>query len=305
MLLSDKEYRYSEIFGQTIQGEGYYTGVPTAWLRLFSCNLECKGFGQKDPTDPSTYDLPAENLDVSNITRMEDLPVFERGCDSSYSWSKKFRHLAYKANAATIAERIIDTLKTEHNPEGLFNMKNGAEIHLAFTGGEPMMQQDAIVDVLSYMVDIDNYPRFVTIETNGTQHITQNFKDFFSRHWDIELLFSISPKLFNVSGEKNSKAIRPKVIHEYYEFADMAYLKFVLNGNDAAWAELDEVMNSIGYNESGKFTLYQLPVWIMPVGATVEGQEITAATVARKAISRGYNVAVRAHTYLFSNAMGT
>ena len=48
---------YSEIF-KSIQGEGHYTGVPTTWLRFFGCNLECNGFGQDDPTDPSTYKLP-------------------------------------------------------------------------------------------------------------------------------------------------------------------------------------------------------------------------------------------------------
>ena len=48
---------YSEIF-RSIQGEGVYTGVPTVWLRMFGCNLECNGFGQDDPTDPDSYLLP-------------------------------------------------------------------------------------------------------------------------------------------------------------------------------------------------------------------------------------------------------
>ena len=84
---------YSEIF-YSPQGEGHYTGVCSAWLRLFSCNLQCDGFGQKDPTDSSTYQLPYKNFDASNIKRMTDLPVFEKGCDSSYSWAKKYKHLA-------------------------------------------------------------------------------------------------------------------------------------------------------------------------------------------------------------------
>ena len=57
----EKKYYYSEIF-HSIQGEGQYTGVPTAWIRFFLCNLQCNGFGQKDPTDPSTYELPFENF---------------------------------------------------------------------------------------------------------------------------------------------------------------------------------------------------------------------------------------------------
>ena len=41
----EKKYYYSEIF-HSIQGEGEYTGVPTAWIRFFLCNLQCNGFGQ-------------------------------------------------------------------------------------------------------------------------------------------------------------------------------------------------------------------------------------------------------------------
>ena len=82
-----KEYFYSEIF-DSIQGEGHYTGYPTAWLRFFLCNLQCNGFGQKDPTNPDTYILPYEEFDPNKIKVIEDLPVWEYGCDSSYSWAK-------------------------------------------------------------------------------------------------------------------------------------------------------------------------------------------------------------------------
>ena len=53
MIATEKKYYYSEIF-HSIQGEGHYTGVPTAWIRFFLCNLQCNGFGQIDPTNPDT-----------------------------------------------------------------------------------------------------------------------------------------------------------------------------------------------------------------------------------------------------------
>ncbi len=93
---------YSEIF-RSIQGEGVYTGVPTVWLRLFGCNLECNGFGQDDPTDPSTYILPYQDIDLIDIKQVEDLPVFPYGCDSSYSWSKKFSKLQRRGEADEVA----------------------------------------------------------------------------------------------------------------------------------------------------------------------------------------------------------
>ena len=88
----EKKFYYSEIF-YSIQGEGHYTGVPTAWIRFFLCNLQCNGFGQIDPTNPETYDLPFENFDVSSVKKVEDLPVWDKGCDSSYTWAKKFKQL--------------------------------------------------------------------------------------------------------------------------------------------------------------------------------------------------------------------
>ena len=45
--------KYSETF-YSAQGEGQYVGIPSLWMRFFLCNLQCNGFGQKDPTDPST-----------------------------------------------------------------------------------------------------------------------------------------------------------------------------------------------------------------------------------------------------------
>ena len=47
------------------------------------------------------------------------------------------------------------------------------------------------------------------------------------------------------------------------------------------------------------------PVYIMPVGATVEEQETGAGEVAEMAFKRGFNVSGRLHCYLFGNAIGT
>ena len=46
------------------------------------------------------------------------------------------------------------------------------------------------------------------------------------------------------------------------------------------------------------------PVWIMPVGATVEGQKLVDGDVANMAQERGFNVSARVHTYLWGNVIG-
>jgi len=174
--MSEKKIAYSEIF-HSIQGEGHYTGRPTAWLRFFLCNLQCDGFGQKDPTDPSTYVLPYKEIKVEDFKRLEDLPVWKYGCDSSYSWSAKFKHLQHKHTAAEICDRIRQSMYHPSNPEGRFNKFDGTMQHMCFTGGEPLMKhaQLAAIGIIDHFATEGDYPLFMTWETNGTQELTSEF----------------------------------------------------------------------------------------------------------------------------------
>lgn len=303
-----KLHTYSEIF-YSIQGEGHYTGVPTAWLRFYMCNLQCNGFGQKDPTDKSTYELPFKDFDPSTVNSIEDLPVWKFGCDSSYSWAAKFKHLQHKKPAAEICDEIQNALKNEFNPEGLFlHPYSNQEQHMCFTGGEPLMPhaQAAVIDILREFKARDNQPLFITFETNGTQTLTQEFIDFFNdEYWTTEVFFSVSPKLFTVSGERADKAIKPEVVAQY-QYIDNSYgqIKPVVGGEDRQWAEMDQMIEI--YREAGIIW----PVWVMPVGATEEGQageygsHASAGKVAEMAYKRGYNVSARVHVYLWGNLIG-
>ena len=189
---------YSEIF-RSIQGEGVYTGVPTVWLRLFGCNLECNGFGQDDPTDPDSYVLPYQEIDLTDITVPEELPVFPYGCDSSYSWSKRFKKLQRKGTPEEVASELYKLM---------YNNKT----HVAFTGGEPLMKagQKNIVKVLTELSEfytVDNHRGYienVTFETNGTRFIEDVLRDeILTRQSTTEFFFSVSPKIWSTSGEKD------------------------------------------------------------------------------------------------------
>ena len=296
--MSPKEYAYSEIF-YSMQGEGKYTGEPTAWLRFFLCNLQCDGFGQKDPTDPSTYKLPYQEVNVEDYDKIEKLPVFAYGCDSSYSWSKKFRHLQNKATPEVIAERILDSL-----PNRTFDNN----IHMCFTGGEPLMRhaQLAVVEIMKYYADKEIIPS-ITFETNGTQKLTEEFYDYWELKQKLsgtELFFSVSPKLWSVAGEKRTKAIKPEIVAQYRRLSPNGQLKFVCNGTKESWNEIEEVITM--FREQG----VDYPIWIMPLGGTVEGQKgeidghIPARVIADETLQRGYRVAARVHAYLWENIIG-
>ena len=298
--MAEKKYYYSEIF-HSIQGEGHYTGVPTAWIRFFLCNLQCSGFGQIDPTNPDTYDLPFLDYDVSQVKRVEDLPVWEKGCDSSYTWAKKYKHLMGQETPEVLANKIVDILKTDSNPDGKFlHPMSKQRQHLCFTGGEPLMVtgQAASVGIYNELLKQGNLPESMTFETNGTQKLKQEFKDW-ATGIDQEVFFSCSPKLFTVSGEQSKKAIIPEVVGEYRQVSKAGQLKFVVGSEQRQWDEMDSAIEK--FRAEG----VDWPVWVIPVGATEEEQTATAGDVAKMAFQRGYNVAARVHVYLFGNAIGT
>lgn len=301
----EKTFKYSEIF-YSFQGEGTYTGVPCAWIRFFLCNLQCDGFGQKDPTDPSTYVLPYKDFDVEPIKRIEDLPVWEYGCDSSYTWAKKYRHLAKEHTAAEICDLIEEQMKHPSNPEGKFlHPETKQYTHMCFTGGEPMLNQEAIVEIMEEFKRRDNYPYFVTVETNGTRHLTGDLRNLIIDHAQDcgEWFWSCSPKLWSTSGEKPKKAIKPEVLGQYTLGGldgVTGHLKYVVNGTDASWNEVEE--HTAAFREEGVDWL----VWIMPVGATKEEQEEDqVAEIGVEAMKRGYYFSGRLHCYVFGNQIGT
>ncbi len=278
---------YSEIF-RSIQGEGVYTGVPTVWLRLFGCNLECNGFGQKDPTDPDSYILPYQEIDLKDIKQVEDLPVFPYGCDSSYSWSKKFAKLQRKGKPDQVAKE-------------LFNMMYDNTTHIAFTGGEPLLKagQKSIVRVITEIEELlNNKITNITFETNTTRPIFEPLRKVISeRQDDTEFFFSCSPKIFSTSGEKDR--ICPDIAQGYWDISTKGQLKFVCNGTDQSWDEIEDVVASFRHSR------VDYPIWIMPVGATEESQHDNAAMIAEQTMDRGYNVSARVHCYIWGNQIGT
>lgn len=296
----DTRFLFSEVFFFSIQGEGEYTGVPTSWLRFFGCPLTCSGFGQKDPTDPSTYVLPYEDLDLERegIERMTDLPVFKYGCDSSYSWAAKFKALQEQATPQEISRLIRDKMTNGFNPTGSF--RGG---HMCFTGGEPLLRkaQQCSADLVKIWHEEGDYPTSVTFETNTTQPLIREFVDFWSNRElteKTELFFSCSPKLFSVSGEPAKKAIKPHIASSYNQLSPRGQLKFVVDGTERCWDELESVLEQ--FRAEG----VTYPVWCMPVGATKEDQEEVAGTIATQIIERGYNVAARVHAHLWKNVIG-
>lgn len=305
--MDDKTYRYSEIF-YSFQGEAELAGKPTVWLRFFGCNLECNGFGQMNPADPTTYVLPYKDFDVSSVNKLEDLPVWHHGCDSSYSWSAKYKSLVHDDTVSTIVDKLTELMKSESNPLGEFiHPVTNQDTMLAFTGGEPMMYQKAMIKIIQEFERRENKPRHVTVETNATKHLSEDLKTFIEDEYAVTIGYrwhwAMSPKIFHTSGETD--AVLYDVIHSYANtMGTTSILKFVCNGSMASWKEIDTHHYNI-YEYFKGHSQYPPEAWIMPVGATKDQQEgETVAEIAMTAMKKGYNVATRNHCYVFGNVIG-
>jgi organic radical activating enzyme len=296
------KHRVSEVFGPTIQGEGMRTGVMSVWVRTFGCNLECNGFFQNEPTKPETYILPYKGVDFTKITKMEDLPVFDYGCDSSYSWSAKYKHLTEDYTTASLADKVYSLL-----PGGKFKHPvTGQTYDFCITGGEPMMQQKQTVALLNHMMDLDNFPYDIQIETNGTKALSPELAEMITKTTagtfvgSINWFWSISPKLFNVSGETDDIAWKPGYIRDYFDCNPKGWLKFVVNDREETWTELKRKVAQL--RDCG----CNFPVMIMPVGATASQQmdSKVLGKIADRAVREGYHVSGRLHAILWGNTIG-
>ncbi len=275
----------------SIQGEGKNTGKLCTWLRVFGCDLQCRGFSQDEPANPASWkpQFP-EIIDPKRITCVEEIPLPVTGCDSAFSWSPAFKHLYPDRTPNYYAEEVLNLL-----PNKKFN-----KVGHIFTGGEPMLYQQDLHDVFRSWVAATplNIPNWLGIETNGTRELHPSKFIMMRDMLGSDFYFSISPKLLHVSGEKEKKAHRPDIAASYIQFAPSSYLKFVVNTDPRAWEQLtryvDDISTLLGYTPE---------VWVMACGATVEQQESEyTPIIADMAISKGYNFSVRAHVITWGNA---
>jgi len=280
--------KVAELF-YSIQGEGRYMGVPSVFLRTFGCNFSCKGFGMPKGT------LSTEAEDVASIHQLypfakyEELPLVSSGCDSFASWMPEFKHLSPMLETDAIVARIMEIL-----PHGEWR-----DEHLVITGGEPLLGwQRAYPDLL-------NNPKMkalkeITFETNGTQKLTPEFKNYLDHYIDEsygrEVTFSVSAKL-PCSGEKWEDAIKPEVVCEYEQYGT-TYLKFVV----ATEEDIADAERAIDEFQQAGFTGH---VYLMPVGGVESVYSLNNKAVALAAMKRGLRYSDRLQVPLFKNAWGT
>ena len=282
--------KIAELF-YSIQGEGRYMGVPSVFLRTFGCNFKCAGFGMERGMLSSEAEQLAQVHELTPFKKYEDLPLVSTGCDSYASWHPDFKDLSPMLTTDAIAERICEIIP--------FN--EWKDEHLVITGGEPLLGwQRAYPDLLQHpkMQGLKE----ITFETNGTQKLTPEFKEFLML-WQMpgvdfnrEVTFSVSAKL-PASGEKWEEAICPEIVCEYEEVGTV-YLKFVV----ATEQDISDAECAAGAYRAAGFKGH---IYLMPVGGVESVYTLNAKNVALAAMKRGWRYSDRLQVPLFKNEWGT
>ena len=278
--------KVAELF-YSLQGEGQYLGVPSIFLRVFGCNFQCQGFGM--PRGELSEERMA--IDPAQYDNYESLPLVHTGCDSYASWDVRFKKLSPMRSIEDIVTKIQELL-----PDGKFS----EDKHLILTGGEPLLGwQRSYIELFEEFKVRNMNLTHVTFETNGTQYLHQDLKDYIEESLDINFTFSVSSKLPS-SGEKWEEAILPKVIQEYFNYSDLTYFKWVVSNED----DYADVVRAI--EEYGKVCdMSRIPVYLMPAGGTTKVYDNNEKWVADLAMKNGWRYTPRLQVQLWKNAWGT
>ena len=295
--------RYSEAF-YSVQGEGRFVGVPSVFLRTFGCNFRCMNFGL-DRGEPMRdekqkagikHNQEVQDLLDKNVHKdtkeFNDLPIIHTGCDTYASIYPEFKHYNMLKEVDDVVEHLLSL-----TPNGKWVQDNGQDIHLIMTGGEPLLGwQRLYIELFEHpkMGDLKN----VTFETNTTQLLHGEFKDYLQNQDRFEVTWSCSPKL-SVSGEPWETAIKPEVAVDYADVGgSIMYLKFVV----ADRTDIEEAGKAVAeYKAAG----IECPVYLMPLGGRSEEYNLNVQEVANICMEKGWRFTPRLHISLFGNAWGT
>lgn len=282
---------YTEKF-YSIQGEGRYMGVPSVFLRMFGCNFRCKNFGryQRDILGETVTHNPEVVEVIKNINAYKtfsELPLVSTGCDSYSSVYPEFKRFVVKETGEELAQGIVDLLPN----------KRWVDEHLVITGGEPLLGwQRAYPELLDQPIMEDL--KELTFETNGTQPLSDNFKQYlkswYSKFSDREVTFSVSAKL-PCSGEKWEDAIQPEIVVDYENYG-YTYLKFVV-ATEQDFKDAERAAEE--YRSAG----FRGHIYLMPVGGVEPVYSLNNRRVAEIAIKHGWRYSDRLQM-LWKNAWG-
>lgn len=203
-------------------------------------------------------------------------------CDTDYTWNwvgTRFEHV--HATKYRMEEAIYEA----DLPEIYEQVANTKCANIVLTGGEPMLQQRELTELMRHFRVRSNGWHF-EIETNGTLIPTSEF--------DAEIdQYNVSPKLAN---SNNSSRLREKPdAYRFFVASPKAHFKFVL----ADEADLNEILELQ--------TRYAIPaekIYLMPEGLTPEVLRSRQRWLVEICKQYGFHYTDRLHIHIYGAKRG-
>jgi 7-carboxy-7-deazaguanine synthase len=190
-------------------------------------------------------------------------------CDTRYTWD--WTSYRYEDEVKRVAVHdVVARVVASRAP------------HLVITGGEPLLQQPALVELVGELSPM----RYVEVETNGTLAPASEL----ARRVDQ---WNVSPKLAN-SGEERARRFLPEVLLAFLA-TGRAWLKLVVESEDDA-AEADALIDELKWPKDR--------VLFMPQAASREALLSRAPVVLRLAGDRGVGTSPRLHVERWGGRRG-
>ena len=250
----EQQLSISEMF-YSVQGEGVTVGIPAFFIRFKGCNLLCGGW--KHAKDFNLHDGATW------------------ACDTFAVW-RKGKHYTYK--------EVVEHLQQW---EFLERTKNQTA-HIIFTGGEPFMRQEDILQFVEWLVKeygFEEYPQ-VEVETNGT-FVPLKELDEVVTYWNV------SPKLSN-SGMEYEKRINEEAL-KFFSSNFKTIFKFVV-GREQDWSEIKQLQKA-GFVDLDKVVL-------MPAGSSTVELYSSAKWTAELAKREAVRMCPRMHVHIWEQTTG-
>lgn len=236
----------------TLQGEGRSVGRPSVFVRASLCNLHCHW------------------CDTDYTWNWEGTPYrHERDADPSYRKHRREEQILDLGIPAIVAA------------VSAFPCRN-----YVFTGGEPLVQEKAWVDLMAALDAAEGRRPFFEIETNGTLFPGPGFLARIDR-------FNVSPKLAN-SRVPESMRRKPEVLSALAA-TGKADFKFVIGSQE----DLDEALVLVA-----DAAIDPEQVFLMPEALTLAELEANQSAVAAMAQAHGFRYSDRLHLRLYGAKRG-
>lgn len=183
-------------------------------------------------------------------------------CDTKYTWDKKSPEFWQESQDWSLEKAISKITR--------FPVKR-----LVVTGGEPLLQQRKVINLLQQLPDWD-----IEIETAGTISPLADLQE--------RIQFNVSPKLAN-SGNSKAARFKPDVLRIFNRLP-LTSFKFVVQGLED-FAEIDQIAQECDLDHS--------KIIIMPEGSTKEEIRKHGLLAVGEVKARGWRLMPRLHITLW------